>query len=305
MSVRTRIALAAAVAALSLTVAVAPASAGTVDQQQTGHGNNAAVIGYDSGWLWTQVITAGRSGGLDQVDLPLYRDDATTGPLTVEIRDAPGGVPGSNVLASASLPATAVPAPGFNLPVPDVAVPFASPAPVLAGSQYAIVAHSSNSEIYYWWGGPGNVYAGGQGFYSDPAIAPTTWTPDFFISDFVFKTYVTSYDFTGFSSPVDNPPTVNKAKAGSSIPVKFSLGGNRGLGVLTTGYPKVDFYACDDVENIDDVETTSTANNGLTYNALTDTYTYVWKTNKKWSGCATLTFKFDDGSEHTALFQFK
>jgi hypothetical protein len=35
------------------------------------------------------------------------------------------------------------------------------------------------------------------------------------------------YTFTGFFSPVDNPPTVNVAKAGSAIPVKFSLGGNR------------------------------------------------------------------------------
>ena len=43
-----------------------------------------------------------------------------------------------------------------------------------------------------------------------------------------------------------------------------------------------------------------------TYNALADTYTYVWKTDKAWKGkCATLTLKLDDGTEHTALFQFK
>ena len=40
------------------------------------------------------------------------------------------------------------------------------------------------------------------------------------------------WPFTGFFSPVDNLPTVNVAKAGSTIPVKFSLGGNRGLGIL-------------------------------------------------------------------------
>ena len=32
-----------------------------------------------------------------------------------------------------------------------------------------------------------------------------------------------SYDFKGFFRPVDNPDTVNKAKAGSAIPVKFTL----------------------------------------------------------------------------------
>ena len=54
------------------------------------------------------------------------------------------------------------------------------------------------------------------------------------------------------------------------------------------------------------IEQTTTANQGLTYNALTDTYTYVWKTDKNWKGkCATLTVKLDDDSEHTALFQLK
>ena len=37
------------------------------------------------------------------------------------------------------------------------------------------------------------------------------------------------YSFTGFFAPIDNLPTVNLANAGSSIPVKFSLNGNKGL----------------------------------------------------------------------------
>ena len=38
----------------------------------------------------------------------------------------------------------------------------------------------------------------------------------------------------------------------------------------------------------------------------TATYTYVWKTSKNWKGkCGTFTLKLDDGSEHTAEFQFK
>jgi CSLREA domain-containing protein len=112
------------------------------------------------------------------------------------------------------------------------------------------------------------------------------------------------YSFTGFFSPVDNSPTVNQAKAGSSIPVKFGLGGDQGLGVLAVGYPEVERYSCGDVDDADPIEQTTTANQGLTYNALTDTYTYVWKTDKNWKGkCATLTLKLDDGSEHTALFQ--
>jgi hypothetical protein len=132
-------------------------------------------------------------------------------------------------------------------------------------------------------------------------------------SDLMFKTYVdttsTTYDFTGFFSPVNNPtdPDPNSVKAGQSVPVKFSLGGDQGLAVLDdeAPNPKLVFSSCDPTDEADPVLTTP-ANNGLTYNALTDTYTYVWKTDKHWKGkCGTFTLKLDDGSVHTAEFLFK
>jgi hypothetical protein len=97
---------------------------------------------------------------------------------------------------------------------------------------------------------------------------------------------------------VDNPPTLNLAKAGSSVPIKFSLDGDQGLGVLASGYPQVELNACDaDDLQVDAIEQTTTANNGLTYDPFTDTYTYVWKTSKGWRGqCATLTLKLDDNT---------
>jgi Thrombospondin type 3 repeat len=117
-----------------------------------------------------------------------------------------------------------------------------------------------------------------------------------------------TYDFTGFFSPVNNPTDpepVNSVKAGASVPVKFSLGGDQGLDVLADDYPKLAFAPCDPRDEDDPVETT-TANNGLTYNVLTHTYTYVWKTKKGWSGtCGTFTLKLDDNSVHTAEFLFK
>ena len=128
------------------------------------------------------------------------------------------------------------------------------------------------------------------GFLTDIAVRPT-------------------YDFTGFFSPVNNPTDpepVNGVKAGSGVPVKFSLGGDQGLGVLAENYPNLVFTPCDPSEEVDPLEETSAANNGLTFDALTDTYTYVWKTDKSWKGkCATLTVKLDDGTEHTADFVFK
>jgi len=45
---------------------------------------------------------------------------------------------------------------------------------------------------------------------------------------------------------------------------------------------------------------------GLSYDAATDTYTYVWKTQKSWSGrCGTAVVAFTDGTTHTFDVRFK
>ncbi|MEJ7929883.1 MULTISPECIES: PxKF domain-containing protein [Ramlibacter] len=52
-------------------------------------------------------------------------------------------------------------------------------------------------------------------------------------------------------------------------------------------------------------ETVNTAgSSGLQYDPLTMQYTYVWKTDKKWTGCRQLAMKFKDGSTYRANFQF-
>ena len=62
--------------------------------------------------------------------------------------------------------------------------------------------------------------------------------------------------FNGFFSPVDNLPTLNKVKAGSAVPVKFSLGGNRGLAIFTSGYPRSAVTTCDSTAPVDGIEET-------------------------------------------------
>ena len=43
----------------------------------------------------------------------------------------------------------------------------------------------------------------------------------------------------------------------------------------------------------------------LSYDATTQTYTYVWKTDKTWAGtCRTFLMQLIDGSQHSALFKF-
>jgi hypothetical protein len=122
--------------------------------------------------------------------------------------------------------------------------------------------------------------------------------------------YEVIYNFSGFFSPVDNPDVLNQAKAGSAIPVKFGLGSNQGLDIFAkaadgSSYPKSAAMSCDSTDPVDDIEQTVTANaSGLTYDATTDRYTYVWKTSKEWRGCRQLVMKLNDGSFHRANFKF-
>jgi predicted extracellular nuclease len=114
------------------------------------------------------------------------------------------------------------------------------------------------------------------------------------------------YDFTGFMPPVDNLPVRNLVRAGQAVPVKFSLHGFQGLGVIAPGFPQSQPIVCDSGAPVNDVETTVTAgSSGLQYDALTDIYVYVWKTDRSWANtCRQLVVKLDDGSVHRANFQF-
>jgi hypothetical protein len=163
------------------------AFAGTLDQQQLSSGTPPG-RDVDNGESMAQTFTAGLSGGLDQVDLKLSQTPtAVTLPLTVEIRNAPGGSPGGTVLASGSIPASAAPPSGSPAFVPVV---FASPAPVTAGTQYAIVAHNGDiAPTRFWgWADDGtNPYASGSTFFAQPPSAPWTNVAG---TDLAFKTYV-------------------------------------------------------------------------------------------------------------------
>lgn len=114
------------------------------------------------------------------------------------------------------------------------------------------------------------------------------------------------YNFSGFFQPVDNLPTWNSVKAGSAIPIKFSLNGNHGLDIFTTGYPASQNIGCDSSKPIDPIEGTVVAgSSSLSYNTVIDQYNYIWKTDKSWTGnCKQLTILLKDGTYHNASFKF-
>ncbi len=117
---------------------------------------------------------------------------------------------------------------------------------------------------------------------------------------------IVSYNFTGFFKPVDNLPIVNVVKAGQGIPVKFSLGGNMGLNIFATGYPRSVAMTCSTNTLQDAVEETVNAGgSSLSYDATVGQYIYVWKTDKAWAGtCRQLQVKYTDGSIKVANFNF-
>jgi HYR domain len=115
------------------------------------------------------------------------------------------------------------------------------------------------------------------------------------------------YRWAGFFQPIDNLPTQNSVKAGSAVPVKFSLGGYQGMSVVAAGYPTSNVAACDASAGDDPLELTVAAgNSGLSYDAASDQYLYVWKTDKAWAGsCRQLRVKLADGTVHAANFKLK
>lgn len=115
------------------------------------------------------------------------------------------------------------------------------------------------------------------------------------------------YNFKGFFSPVENLPVINMVKAGKTIPIKFSLNGNRGLNIFAPGYPASGAIACNSGDPaVDLTAVDAPGNSGLTYDAATDQYHYNWKTLKAWEGtCRQLVVRLNDGSEYRANFNFK
>jgi hypothetical protein len=119
--------------------------------------------------------------------------------------------------------------------------------------------------------------------------------------------YRVIFNFTGFFSPVDNPPVMNQMNAGRSVSIKFHLDGNQGLAIFAASYPMSQQIQCTSLALIDVVEQTSTAgSSSLSYDPATNTYNYVWKTETSWAGtCRQFTVQFIDGQSYTLLFKFK
>jgi Tol biopolymer transport system component len=103
-----------------------------------------------------------------------------------------------------------------------------------------------------------------------------------------------------FAPSTLEPPTYNVFQAGDRVPVRFTLGGDRGFDVLETVY-----YVA-----VDCVTGNATSSGGvlgtLSQNGAGKIYTYKWETDSSLAGsCARLTFQLRDNSWHEAWIRFK
>lgn len=191
-----------------------------------------------------------------------------------------------------------------------VLAPSVAPNPVILGAPATVVANASDAT------------APGSGLASSACDAATTtsvgtYSATCYAADNAGNvaaaavTYSVVFDWNGFFRPVQNRDSdgnyiLNSVKAGSSVPLKFSLGGFHGTSLFAAGSPHSAVTSCSidaDIVPVDE-RTVTAGSSSLTYDATLDHYTYVWKTDKAWAGqCRTLTLKLVDGTSHYAIFK--
>ena len=119
--------------------------------------------------------------------------------------------------------------------------------------------------------------------------------------------YNVTFQFTGFSSPVDNPGTMNIAKAGQIIPLKFRITDANGdpITTLTGATVTAASLSCSAGTTTDLIEEYASGASGL-QNLGDGYYQWNWKTPTSYAAsCKTMKLDLGEGLFHTALFQFK
>jgi hypothetical protein len=120
--------------------------------------------------------------------------------------------------------------------------------------------------------------------------------------------YTVTFRFTGFTSPVDNPPVMNTAKAGQTIPLKWRITDANGNPVTNLASVSVtaDSLSCPSAPTTDAIEEYAVSNSGL-QNLGDGYYQWNWKSPSAYANsCKTLKLDLGEGVgfELLALFQF-
>ncbi len=262
-------------AVVSYTATATPTTGSGRVAANTGAGSPITITGLTNGISYAVTVTATNAAG--------SAASAPFGPITVGVAPSVRGTPPAGKVGDAYSFAFTV----TGTPAPTVTV--------------------SNGTL------PAGLILSSAGVLSGTPTAPGQYPFTVTASNGVGATASVSvivrieYAFSGFTGPVDNPPMVNTVKAGSAVPVKFSLGGNYGLNIFTAsaGGPTFTVGSCTGGTE-DPVTVNTTPTSELSYDPASGQYTYVWKTTKGMANqCGTLNLNLNDGSTHTALFKLR
>ncbi|MFD0566016.1 PxKF domain-containing protein [Kitasatospora saccharophila] len=118
--------------------------------------------------------------------------------------------------------------------------------------------------------------------------------------------YTYEYPFSGFRPPVADPPAVNRANAGRTVPVEFALGGDFGPDVIARDSPAVTPVDCTTGTPLAPPAPATAAGSGApSFEADARGYRFRWQTDPSYAGsCRLFTVGLTDGTQHTALFRF-
>jgi len=159
-------------------------------------------------------------------------------------------------------------------------------------------------------GGAVTVSATGAGHYSVKNIGTTavTVTVDGTSANVSAgsTSTVATWDFVGFSQPVDNQPVLNKVTSGQAVPIKWQLldAGGAPIANLQSATLTVTGLNCSQGATVDLIEETVAGASGL-QNLGNGYYQVNWKSPKTYANsCKTLHLDIGDGVTHTASFQF-
>jgi hypothetical protein len=116
-------------------------------------------------------------------------------------------------------------------------------------------------------------------------------------ASFGAASYSIHYPFDGFYSPLLAEPTIGSVRAGDTVPVKFSLRGDRGLDVVS----RTAWRPCGATTN-----DSSPVFGSLSYSTGPDRYAFMWQSDKTWAGsCREFLLMLRDGTTHAALVSFR
>jgi predicted extracellular nuclease len=116
-----------------------------------------------------------------------------------------------------------------------------------------------------------------------------------------------SYTFGGFLAPIRGGTTMTVADAGSTIPVRFSLGGDQGSSIFLAGFPASRPVSCSTGEVLGGFTTArNPGGSALSYGRGNRVYHFGWKTELAWAGsCRELVLRFQDETQETFVADFR